>query len=46
MRCKLLKSKKQQEQTKEAKNQLEFEKNRDLALECKSKIIQLFKENS
>lgn len=39
-------AKKQQEQTKEAKNQLEFEKNRDLALECKSKIIQLFKENS
>ena len=39
-------AKKQQEQTKEAKNQLEFEKNRDLALECKSKMIQLFKENS
>ena len=39
-------AKKQGEQSKEAKNQLEFEKNRDLALECKSKIIQLFKENS
>ena len=39
-------AKKQQEQVKEAKNQLEFEKNRDLALECKSKIIQLFKENT
>ena len=31
-------AKKQQEQTKEAKNQLEFEKNRDLALECKSRL--------
>ena len=39
-------AKKQQEQSKEAKNQIEFEKQRDLALECKSKIIQLFKENS
>jgi hypothetical protein len=39
-------AKKQGEQSKEAKNQLEFEKNRDLALECKAKIIDLFKKNT
>lgn len=39
-------AKKQGEETKEAKNQLEFEKNRDLALECKAKITDLFKKNT
>ena len=39
-------AKKQGEQNKEAKNQLEFEKNRDLALECKAKITDLFKKNT
>jgi len=39
-------AKKRDEQSKEAKNQLEFEKNRDLALECKAKITDLFKKNT
>jgi len=39
-------AKKRDEQTKQAKNQLDFEKNRDLALEYKSKIIDLFKTNT
>jgi len=39
-------AKKLNETTREAKNQLEFEKNRDLALECKSKIVDLFKKNT
>ncbi len=39
-------AKKQDEQTKEAKNQLEFEKNRDQALKCKAQIIDLFKKNT
>jgi hypothetical protein len=39
-------AKKQGDQNKEAKNQLEFEKNRDLALNCKAQIIDLFKKNT
>ena len=39
-------AKKHGEENKEAKNQLEFEKNRDLALECKAKITDLFKKNT
>ena len=39
-------AKKQGEQVKEAKNQLEFEKNRDQALKCKAQIIDLFKKNT
>jgi len=39
-------AKKLNETTREAKNQLEFEKNRDLALECKAKIVDLFKKNT
>lgn len=39
-------AKKQGNETREAKNQLEFEKNRDLALECKAKITDLFKKNT
>lgn len=39
-------AKKRDEQTKQAKNQLDFEKNRDLALEYKSKIVDLFKTNT
>ena len=39
-------AKKQGEETREAKNQLEFEKNRDLALQCKAKITDLFKKNT
>ena len=39
-------AKKQGEQVKEAKNQLEFEKNRDQALNCKGQIIDLFKKNT
>lgn len=39
-------AKKQREETREAKNQLEFEKNRDLALQCKAKITDLFKKNT
>lgn len=39
-------AKKQGEQIKEAKHQLDFEKSRDLALGCKSKIVDLFKKNS
>tara|TARA_B100001057_G_scaffold364173_1_gene366949 strand:- start:1312 stop:2040 length:729 start_codon:yes stop_codon:yes gene_type:complete len=39
-------AKKQGETNKQAKNQVEFEKNRDLALECKAKITDLFKKNT
>lgn len=39
-------AKKRDDYSKEAKNQLEFEKNRDLALECKAKITDLFKKNT
>ena len=39
-------AKKSGEITREAKNQLEFEKNRDLALGCKVKIVDLFKKNT
>lgn len=39
-------AKKRDEQTKQAKNQLDFEKNRDLALKYKSKIVDLFKTNT
>ena len=39
-------AKKQGDSTREAKNQLEFEKNRDLALKYKAKITDLFKKNT
>jgi len=39
-------AKKREDFSKEAKNQADFEKNRDLALECKAKITYLFKKNT
>lgn len=39
-------AKKSDEIARETKNQLEFEKNRDLALKCKGKITDLFRKNT
>tara|TARA_B100001027_G_scaffold24302_1_gene14327 strand:+ start:1387 stop:2115 length:729 start_codon:yes stop_codon:yes gene_type:complete len=46
--CKIMyfEAKKSGEKLRESKNQLEFEKNRDLALKCKAKIVDLFRKNT